>query len=95
MQNPEFAAGYWEQDAEIQFMRALDVIRQSEHMSMTQLARNAGKSRESLARLFNAENPNPTLDTITDLLRTLHLQAEVTLRRVPEGTPPLAIKEPA
>lgn len=94
LQDPDFAAGYYEQDAELELIRALDAIRRQERISNAQLAQHSGLSREAISRLFHTERPNPTLDTLTDLLRALHLQAEVTLRRVPEGTPPIRIKEP-
>lgn len=93
LQDPEFAAGYYEQDVAMQLMRALDAYRRQERMSTTALAESSGMSRESISRLFHAEQPNPTLDTLTELLRALHLQAEVTLRRAPTGEPPIRIKE--
>ena len=95
MQDPAFAAGYYEQDVELKLVQALDAIRRNEKISNAQLAQHSGLSREAISRLFNAERPNPTLETLSELLRALHLQAEVTLRHVPEGTPPIRIKEPA
>lgn len=95
LQDPEFAAGYYEQDVEIQLMRALDEYRRREQLSTTQLAERSGMSREAISRLFHAERPNPTLSTLTELLRALHLQAEVTLRHAASGEPPIRIKETA
>ena len=51
-------------------------------------------SREATSRLFHAEEPNPTLETLGRLLRALHLQAEVTVRPAPDGEqPPILIRE--
>lgn len=95
MEDPAFAVGYYEQDVELKLIQALDAFRRHERISNAQLAQHSGLSREAISRLFNAERPNPTLETLSELLRALHLQAEVTLRQVPEGTPPIHIKEPA
>lgn len=50
---------------------------------------------QSCSRLFHADQPNPTPDTLAELLRALQLRAEVTLRRAPTGEPPIRIKETA
>ena len=41
------------------------------------LAERMGVQRSTVTRLFNASHPNPTLDTIADILRALGLQAEI------------------
>jgi hypothetical protein len=43
-------------------------------------------------RLFNAEYPNPTLDTFTALLKALDITAEIRLRRAHEGDPPITVE---
>lgn len=95
LSDPEFAAGYYEMDAEIKLIRALDAIRRHERLTITQIAKQSHMSRESASRLFNAQEPNPTLETLSNVLRAMKLQAEVTLRHVPEGEPPIRIKESA
>ncbi len=47
-----------------------------------------GVQRSTVTRLFNASHPNPTLDTIADILRALGLQAEIKVSPAsPEDAP--------
>lgn len=54
-----------------------------------------GRQRTAISRLFNAARPNPTLETVTDLLRALGVTAEVRLRPSHEGEPPIKVETPA
>lgn len=91
LQNEEFAAGYREMAAELELVRALDEIRKQQHITQEELAARMGKKRESLARLFSAEDSNPTLDTLLELLSALHLTADIHLRHAEEGENPIKV----
>ncbi len=74
--------------AEITLMQALEEARKSLHLTEKELAERMGTRRESITRLFNAEDANPTLSTITSLLAALGLRAEITLRpALPDEAP--------
>lgn len=81
----EFVAGYREMAAELELVHALDERRRQQHITQEELAVRMGKKRESLARLFSAEDSNPTLDTLLELLSVLHLTADIHLRHAEEG----------
>lgn len=85
LQQAEVAEGYREMDAELELMRAIDTIRKQQHMSQETLAARMGRKREAISRLFSADDSNPTLDTIVELLVALHLTADITLRKAKEG----------
>ena len=91
LQNEEFAVGYREMDAELELMRALDSIRKQQHMSQETLAAIMGKKREAISHLFSADDSNPTLDTLIELLSALKLTADITLRQAKEGEGPIKV----
>jgi transcriptional regulator with XRE-family HTH domain len=91
LQNPEIAAGYWEMDSELRLIQALDAVRAQLHLTTEELAQRMGRHREAVSRLFNAEHPNPTLETFTELLKALGITAEIRLRRSQEGEPPITV----
>jgi AraC-like DNA-binding protein len=91
LQNPEIAAGYWEMDSELRVIQALDALREQLHLTTEELAQRMGRHREAVSRLFNAEHPNPTLETFSDLLKALDVTAEIRLRRAHEGEPPIVV----
>jgi DNA-binding phage protein len=64
----EYAAARAEVDAVDQIVRAIDVARLRLGMTKAQLARAAGMRPEIVRRLFSAEEPNPTLETIVVLM---------------------------
>jgi DNA-binding phage protein len=64
----EYAAARAEVDAVDQIVRAIDVARERLGMTKAQLARAAGMRPEIVRRLFSAEEPNPTLETIVVLM---------------------------
>ena len=78
-------------DAELELMRALDSIRKQQHMSQETLAAIMGKKREAISRLFSADDSNPTLDTLIELLSALKLTADITLRQAKEGEGPIKV----
>jgi transcriptional regulator with XRE-family HTH domain len=91
LQNEEVAAGYREMAAELELMHAIDDVRKQLHMSQEQLATRMGKKRETVSRLFSADNINPTLDTLIELLTALNLTADITLRQAREGEGPIKV----
>ena len=91
MTNPDFRAGYQEMEAELRLLRAIDEYRESLHISKDELARRMGRHRESISRTLTAQDANPTLDTITELLTALGVTAEITLRKAREGEAPIEV----
>jgi transcriptional regulator with XRE-family HTH domain len=91
LQNKAIAEGYREMDAELELMHALDSIRKQQHMSQETLAALMGRKREAISRLFSAEDSNPTLYTLLELLSALKLTADITLRQAKEGEGPIKV----
>jgi transcriptional regulator with XRE-family HTH domain len=91
LKNPEIAAGYWEMDAELKLMHALEAVRKRQHMSQEQLAALTGKKREAISRLLSSDESNPTLSTLIELLSALNLTADITLRQAREGEGPITV----
>jgi transcriptional regulator with XRE-family HTH domain len=92
MRNPEFAAGYREMDAELELIAALEQAREALHLSKEELAQRMGRKRESISRLLNAEQANPTLETITEILSALGIVADIRLRRAMNDEHPIHIE---
>ncbi len=80
LQDPEFAAAFNDMSAEIALLQVLEQARKALNVSEKELAERMGVKRSAVTRLFNASHPNPTLDTISDILRALGLQAEIKVR---------------
>ena len=91
LQNKEVAAGYREMAAELELMHAIDDVRKQLHMSQEQLAKRMGKKREAVSRLLSADDINPTLNTLIELLSALNLTADITLRQTREGEGPIKV----
>ena len=91
LQNEEVAAGYREMAAELELMHAIDMVRKQLHLSQEQLATRMGKKREALSRLLAADDSNPTLNTLIELLSALNLTADITLRQAREGEGPIKV----
>jgi transcriptional regulator with XRE-family HTH domain len=91
LQNEDVAAGYREMAAELELMHAIDDIRKQLDMSQEQLAKRMGKKREAVSRLLSADDINPTLDTLIELLSALNLTADITLRQAREGEGPIKV----
>ena len=91
LQNKEIAAGYQEMAAELELMHAIDTVRKHQHMSQEQLATLMGKKREAISRLLSADDSNPTLNTLIELLSALKLTADITLRPAREGEGPIKV----
>ena len=91
LQNKAIAEGYREMGAELELMHALESIRKQQHMSQETLATLMGRKREAISRLFSADDSNPTLATLIDLLSALNLTADITLRQAREGEGPLKV----
>ena len=91
LQDPEVAAAYWETDAQLQVVRALDALREQAHLTTEDLAQRMGRHRSAVARLLNRPDPNPRLDTLIALFAALGVTAELRIRRAGEGEPPLQV----
>jgi transcriptional regulator with XRE-family HTH domain len=91
LQNEEVATGYREMAAELELMHAIDKVRKQQHLSQEQLAMRMGKKREAVSRLLSADDINPTLDTLIELLSALNLTADITLRQAREGEGPIKV----
>lgn len=91
LRNEEIAAGYREMAAELELMHAIDVARKQQHMSQEKLAAVMGKKREAVSRLLSADDANPTLNTLIELLSALKLTADITIRQSREGEGPLKV----
>jgi len=91
LQDPEVAEGYREMAAEFQFMQVIEAIRLKQQITKEDLAAQMGKKREAVSRLLTTQHPNPTLETVIELLSAMRLTADITLRRAKEGDPPLRI----
>lgn len=59
---------------------AFEAFRESQGMSKAEIARRADLYREAVSRLLTAEDPNPTLKSIIQLLAGLDLHMEITIR---------------
>ncbi len=91
LKNKEFAAGYREMDAELELIHAIDTARKYKNMSHEELATLMGKKREAVSRLLSADDINPTLNTLIELLTALRLTADITLRQAEEGEGPIKV----
>jgi|GEM_PF-606424 len=91
LRDPEVTEGYQEMAAEFQFMQAIEAIRSKLGISKEHLASQMGKKRETVSRLLTAQDTNPTLETVIELLSALQLTADIKLRHAKEGEPPLQI----
>src|SRR5437016_7012151 len=76
LSDPEFAAAFYDMSVDIALLQVLEQARMALNVSEKELAERMGVQRTTVTRLFNASHPNPTLDTISDILRALGLQAE-------------------
>lgn len=91
LMNPEIAEGYREMAAELQLIQAIEEIRIARHISKETLAKQMGKKRETLSRLLNDADSNPTLNTLIELLSALRITADITLRQSKEGEQPIKV----
>lgn len=91
LQNPEIASGYREMAAEMELMRLLDEVRKAQHLTHEELAERIGRKREAVSRLFSADDINPTIGTLIELLAALDLTADITLRHTREGEGPMKV----
>jgi transcriptional regulator with XRE-family HTH domain len=82
LQDAEFAEAFYDTSVDIALLQVLEEARKALHISEKELAERMGVQRPTVTRLFNASHPNPTLDTIVDILRALGLQAEIKIRPV-------------
>ena len=92
MKNPEIAAGYQEMRGEIELLHALDTMREHLHITKEELAQRMGRKREAISRIFNAEDANPTLDTLTEMLLALGITAEIKLRKAEQHDTPIKVE---
>ena len=91
LENEEFAAGYRAMSGELELIQAIEAAREKLHVSKEELAMRMNKRREAVSRVLTADDANPTLDTITELLAALGITAEITLRKAAEGEAPIKV----
>lgn len=91
LENEDFAAGYREMSAELEFIQAIEEAREKLQISKEELATRMGRHREAVSRVLTTADANPTLDTITELLTALGLTADITLRRTSGGEAPIKV----
>jgi len=60
-------------------------------MSQEQLAQRMGKKREPISRLLSADDSNPFLNTLIELLSALKLTADITFRQAEVGEGPIKV----
>ncbi len=82
--DPDYAAEVQRErfriDAIDRIVRTLDEARQEQGLSKAELARRTGRRAEILRRLFTAEQPNPTLETVVEVAAALDMDVTVTAR---------------
>ncbi len=89
--NPEIAEGYREMASELQLLQAIEKIRVAQHISKEALANQMGRKRETVSRLLNDNESNPTLHTLIELLSAMRITADITLRQSQEGEEPIKV----
>jgi transcriptional regulator with XRE-family HTH domain len=92
LRDPEVAADFYQETAEIVLMQVLEEARKAFALTDRELAERMGMPRESVTRLFNAEHANPKLSTIISLLSALELHADITLRPASPDEAPVEAK---
>ena len=75
LSDPEFAEAFYDMSVDIALLQVLEQARVALNVSEKELAERMGVQRTTVTRLFNASHPNPTLDTISDILRAPGFQA--------------------
>jgi DNA-binding phage protein len=77
MRDPSYRGAYERSRSRIgqvdRIVRALDARRQELNLSKAELARRAEMAPEAVRRLFSAERPNPTLQTLAAIADALGL----------------------
>lgn len=95
LKDPEYREAYERAKERIgqidMVIRAFDSRRTELRLTKAELARRAGVKPEAIRRLFSAEKPNPTLNTLVALAGALDLE----FRPEPRSTPPRAIRAPS
>ena len=92
LKDPEFAAAFYDMSVDIALLQVLEQARKALNVSEKELAERMGVQRPTVTRLFNASHPNPTLETISDILRALGLQAEIKISPAPSEDASIPIK---
>ena len=92
LRDPKFADAFNEMSVDIALIQVLEQARKALNVSEKELAERMGIQRSTVTRLFNASHPNPTLDTISDILRALGLQAEIKVSPASPEDAPIPIK---
>jgi transcriptional regulator with XRE-family HTH domain len=92
LRDPEFAEAFYDTSVDIALLQVLEQARIALNISEKELAERMGIQRTTVTRLFNASHPNPTLDTITDILRALGLQAEIKISPASSEDVPIPIR---
>ena len=77
LKDPEFAEAFYDMSVDVALLQVLEQARKVLNVSEKELAERMGVQRTTVTRLFNSAHPNPTMDTISNILRALGLQAEI------------------
>lgn len=84
MKEREFATEYETARREIdtidELVRALDEAREHEGLTKADLAKRVGMSAEVVRRLFTADDPNPTFDTVIRIASALNCSLDLVPR---------------
>lgn len=67
-----------------ELLKALDDIREADHVSKAELARRVGIKPSVVSRLFNGAGKNVQLDTVADVVDALDVYLDVRIRRQPK-----------
>lgn len=85
LSDPEYRAAYDAARSRVDqidaLLRVLDERRTALHLSKAELGRRAGIKPAAIRRLFSAQRPNPTLDTVVALAGVLDLEISPAPRR--------------
>ncbi len=87
LKDSEFAEAFYDMSVDVALLQVLEQARKVLNVSEKELAERMGVQRTTVTRLFNSSHPNPTMDTISNILRALGLQAEIKISPAsPEDT---------
>lgn len=85
--DPEFKAGFERKLAKVKsiarVLRAIEDVREQENVPKAEVARRIQRHPSAVSRLLSGDGPNPTLDTLVDLVDALGLELDLRIKRQP------------
>ena len=78
MKDPEFVKGYEKAEKEGQAAMQIYTLRKSLGLSQAELAKRAGRSQSTIARIENG-NMNPRLETLEQIAKSVGKEVKVTI----------------